>query len=216
VAASRSTEATCEPGTGIMTVYLKNDPITPIEKNDQILIQSGMMRLIRWGMQENLYVSGNVQHVSFIGTRLGEETFDSVGKTEIDAVQESQNRLSGNPQTAGIIGGFAAVVLLVASLLFVFARPKRDTENPNEELEEADPSTSRITDIAEPATNDPKVDDHEKPGYAPWLQQQNAMAPPAGFDFEAPKPPLDDLSFDGGLDDSAKDEEKKEEQEYTV
>jgi hypothetical protein len=84
------------PVTGAIQIYLNNTNDYLKQHSNMILsIQSGFQRLIRFGMQEDLYVSGDVKHVSFIGTRI-------VGGTGID--YNSNSNGGTNAQTSGVQG----------------------------------------------------------------------------------------------------------------
>ena len=75
-------------------------------------------------MQEDLHVSGNVKHASFIGTRTNAVEFDSVREPGSDPAQ-SQVSVNNQRRTIGIVGGRAAVILFAAIIMFVVARPRR-------------------------------------------------------------------------------------------
>jgi hypothetical protein len=141
-----------------------------------------MLRLIRWGMQRDVYVSGNAKQVSFIGTRTDDVEFDSVMQQGTGMVQ---SQISGNNQQriVGIIGGLAGVVLLVAFFMFAVARPKPISEE--DSPDEAPPVVSKDGSV----TSGPSFEEKEQQEYTPWLRKQSAPAPPERFEFEYPKPP---------------------------
>ena len=150
VAGSHMADSTCIPVTGIMKAYLKNDP--KLDEDDIVGIQSGLKRLIRWGMHNNLYLTGNVNYVSFIGTRTDEVKFDSVTQSTNDGNQ-LQTRDTSNLQarTVGVVGGMAAFVLFVAILLSVVGRPRRSEEvESNASTNEAKTGPSVVRETSSP------------------------------------------------------------------
>lgn len=71
VPASISETSNCMPVTGAFRLYLNNTGVPSEEEQTQKLaIESGFQRLIRFGMRQGLYNSGDVTYASFIGTRL--------------------------------------------------------------------------------------------------------------------------------------------------
>jgi hypothetical protein len=117
--------AVCQPATGIMTAYLKNDP--PLTSEKRAAIMSGIKRLVRFGMTEDIYVGNNCRHLSFIGTRTGEGNFDSFREPKPVGLQGTPSENVNNPnRTAGIIGGLAGLFLLVAIAVFFVGGAKRE------------------------------------------------------------------------------------------
>ena len=129
------------PVTGAIQIYLNNTNDFLKQHSNMILsIQSGFQRLIRFGMQEDLYVSGDVKHVSFIGTRIvggnGIDYNSNNGGTDAQTNNIQGNEGNGNPKnvdgsssanTAGIIIGVvgAAVCIVLLGILFAIDRKRR-------------------------------------------------------------------------------------------
>jgi hypothetical protein len=129
---SISSAADCIPVVGAIHLYLSstdddgflNDP------NTKISIESGFQRLIRFGMQEGLYISGDVaRYVSFIGTRIyaGHEAppnanleGGSGSNGEPALRQEESNRV------AIIIGVVGVLVVVVLSWMLLSVRGQRN------------------------------------------------------------------------------------------
>jgi hypothetical protein len=178
VAADRAAMATCQPVTGITTLYLEND--SALTYDAKLSIQSGMMKLIRFGMKNDLYLPGNVQNLAFIGTRTSDEAnYNSFRETDPAQASNTNGSLGDDPsRTAGIIGGLAAVVLLVA--MFLFASPRRKKDTPADAPEQQAPDTN---DVA--------------PAYSPGLHKPSAQeVPPEHFETQVPMPPpTEDLTI---------------------
>ena len=67
VQTSDQLNATCQPMTGYFTAFVNAD--LAADSTAEASIRSGLLRLLRLGMQENLYLNGDVRKVSFIGDR---------------------------------------------------------------------------------------------------------------------------------------------------
>jgi hypothetical protein len=107
--------------------------------NTRLSIQSGFQRLIRFGMQEGLYISGDVvKHVSFIGTRIyvGDESppinileGDVASNGDSRDMQRADNRAG---IIIGVVGTFVFVVL--AWVLLAVRRKRNAIVSANEDL----------------------------------------------------------------------------------
>ncbi|KAL3923513.1 MAG: hypothetical protein SGILL_001614 [Bacillariaceae sp.] len=129
VPSSVSSNAFCAPVTGKISLYLNNtDDGFLTANNTRLSIESGFQRLIRFGMQQGLYVSGNVKHTSFIGTRivLDDGNGSGVNNAQRGGDAPSASSVVRGDHKAGIIigivGGLVLAVLLIA--LFTIRRAR--------------------------------------------------------------------------------------------
>jgi hypothetical protein len=111
VSLSSSERLKCEPVKGVVTAYVVNDP--EWDDEDITHIRSGILKMIRHGMSNDLYVAGNVKQTEFIGQRLD----GGNGKSSRSTTTSSNNDKSGG--TIWIIFVILAVCLIV---LFFVAR----------------------------------------------------------------------------------------------
>lgn len=147
----------CMPVTGAVRLYFNTTGIPAEEKENQKLsIESGFQRLIRFGMLQELYVSGDVRHVSFIGTRIEDtvavtpppevnadrpaidqdnvtDAEDSADITVSDVESDEASRNAAAPdnvqgQTAWIIIGSVGAVVLCLLVLSVLAVQRRQQQ----------------------------------------------------------------------------------------
>lgn len=87
--------------------------------DNRLSVQSSFQRLIRFGMQQGLYISGDtVKHVSFIGTRIYTEG-ESPPSNNLEGDQAISGDLSATQRgdhragiIIGVVGGFVFVILL--------------------------------------------------------------------------------------------------------
>ena len=63
-----------------MTMFIQNDP--PLSEVELKSIRIGALRVIRSGMFNNVYVSGNVKKVVFVGRRADDGTPDVVDNAD--------------------------------------------------------------------------------------------------------------------------------------
>jgi hypothetical protein len=117
----------CDPVNGYITFYLDNDP--ELTTAEQASIRSGILRVVRSGMGNDVYVTGNVNQVVFVGTRAVDGNIPTapvaVGNgNEPTSVSKADPGLSGPGK--GILGAFGALSLLL--LLVVFIRRTRKDE----------------------------------------------------------------------------------------
>ena len=115
---------TCKPATGIMRIYLKNDP--PLTGEQKTSLTNGFLRLIRFGMQEDVYVGGNTKHVSFIGDRTDADTFLSFREpTRPDSSTNFESLESSNGNLVAYVITAAGCAILVVFILFFLIKPRR-------------------------------------------------------------------------------------------
>lgn len=119
--ASASSGSTCVPIKGYITATVNSSADATVQ--DGIL--RGLLKVVRQGMQDDVYVSGNIKKVSFIGTRT-----DASNGFATDGVRTAD----ANTEKAGLSGigiAFLCVgsVLLVALIaMFVRKRQRRIAE----------------------------------------------------------------------------------------
>lgn len=94
--------AECQPMKGQFSAAVNAD--ISQDSMAEASINSGLLRLLRLGMNENLYVLDNVRKVSFIGDRT---TYVAPPTTQ-----------SQNPNSGGI--GTAALAIIILAVLFIF------------------------------------------------------------------------------------------------
>mmetsp|Transcript_77386 Transcript_77386/g.116346 ORF Transcript_77386/g.116346 Transcript_77386/m.116346 type:complete len:371 (+) Transcript_77386:123-1235(+) len=176
--------AICVPATGIMTIYLKDEPSLTNEKVASI--SSGIERLVRFGMSADIYLGGNTKFLSFIGTRAGEGDFDSFREPKADGLQGAPDGTVGNPnRTAGIVGGIAGCFLLVAILLFIVAGRKREEQKLDQDFVDAI--------IASEESGGSRPTSGEVNDTNPWLDRDNAQRHPDALQKKTGKPPIDEV-----------------------
>jgi hypothetical protein len=124
VASSVASNADCMPVAGAIHLYLNNtDDGFLDDNNTRLSIESGFQRLVRFGMQQGLYVSGNVKHVSFIGTRIFVNDGSDSGVNNVQRggnhPADSTNIVKGDHRAGiiiGVVGGIVLTILLIALL----------------------------------------------------------------------------------------------------
>jgi hypothetical protein len=104
---------------------------------EEAAIRSNMQQVVQSGMGNNVYVSGNVNQVVFVGTRAVDGNITSapvaVGNAnELESGGNANNGLSGPGR--GILGAFGALFLFL--LLLVFIRRRRKDEVADEQVAE--------------------------------------------------------------------------------
>ena len=149
----------CQPVTSTIRAYLKsksshdvNDPAPQDE--DLSKFRTGLLRLIRHGMNNNLYVSGNVQQTVFIGTRTNSNDNSTTFKGGNMAIAVSEKSMKDGSNN--LSGGAIAVIICIIFSLVIFiaiflidARKKKKqqklnwaTSNKSKEQQEAPPDCS--------------------------------------------------------------------------
>ena len=130
-----------------------NDPAPQNEDNGGELskFRTGILRLIRHGMNNNLYVSGNVQQTVFIGTRTNSNDTSTTfqGGNKAIAVHEKSLKDGSNNLSGGAIAAIICIIVSLAifiALFLVDARKKKKqqelnwaTSNRTKEQQEAPP-----------------------------------------------------------------------------
>ncbi|KAL3925770.1 MAG: hypothetical protein SGILL_000188 [Bacillariaceae sp.] len=122
---SVSSNADCMPVTGAIHLYLNNTDGALDEEKARLSIESGFQRLIRFGMQQGLYVSGNIKHASFIGTRIfpSDSGVNSAERGAATNEVDSPGVIQGDNRAGiiiGVVGGLVLMALLIT--LFVVRR----------------------------------------------------------------------------------------------
>ena len=108
-----------------MTMFIQNDP--PLSEVELKSIRIGALRVIRSGMFNNVYVSGNVKKVVFVGRRADDGTPDVVD----NAQQLQQGGNDQQPSKGGLSGlsislfAFLAILVLAVIALLVIRRRKK-------------------------------------------------------------------------------------------
>ena len=120
VEGSISRTTTCKPFNGHLTMFLQNDPT--LLENEISSIRVNALRLIRSGMFNNVYVSGNVKKVVFIGRRAddGSPYFDSA---QWQVEQQSKRGMSGLSKS--LFSVLAVLFVAVLALLAIRSRKKK-------------------------------------------------------------------------------------------
>jgi hypothetical protein len=132
VQASEVRGAVCLPMKGSLIATIDNTTTASTTS----AVRSDLLRIIRLGMKEDTYVFGNVNKVSFIGDRVGQQTDGAT--TGATTVKKGGGGLS-NGAIAGIsIGGVCLLLLLAAMLLLVRKRNRADGSERKVELDRSD------------------------------------------------------------------------------
>ena len=136
VASAIATASICEPIKGYFTFYLDDDP--EITAAEQVAIRSSMLQIVRSGMGNDVYVTGNVNQVVFVGTRAVDGNIPNA-PVAVANVNEPKSIGGGNSGLSGpgkgILGAFGALSLLL--LLFIFIRRSRKDEVADEQSAES-------------------------------------------------------------------------------
>lgn len=180
-----------------MRLYLKDDP--PLSSNALISIQAGILKLISYGMLQDLYVSGNVKQVIFVGTRpddSGQNGFRNQGRSSLN----SSNNSNTNGRAVGLIGGFAGV-LVIAMLATLFVVRKKNKEKsgkhlgnfPIESPQDSCPDPRLAVTKSGSSTIDGSQESAGLPPSPHWLSQDQNQTQPRVFEY--PKPPLSELTI---------------------
>jgi hypothetical protein len=117
----------CEPVNGYFTFYLDNDPELTVA--EQTAIRSDILQIVRSGMANDVYVTGNVNQVVFVGTRVVAGNNPSA-PVSVDDVNELRGVDKGDDDDGlstpakGILGAFGALLLLLVLLIFIRRRRK--------------------------------------------------------------------------------------------
>lgn len=181
-----------------MRLFLKNDP--PLSPSALISIQAGILKLTSYGMLQDLYVSGNVKQVIFVGTRpddSGLNGFRNQGRSS----SNSSNNSNASVRAVGLIGGFAGV-LMITMLATLFVVRKRNKEKSSKHLGKfpIDPPKESCADLMPGVTKSGSstIDgSQESVGLPPsphWLSQDQNQTQ-LGDVFEYPKPPLSEFTI---------------------
>mmetsp|Transcript_11265 Transcript_11265/g.16559 ORF Transcript_11265/g.16559 Transcript_11265/m.16559 type:complete len:482 (+) Transcript_11265:178-1623(+) len=111
--------AECVPVRGGMTLVV--DP--EISEEEEENIKRGMLKILREGMLENVYVNSDIRKVSFIGTRL-------VGVSEPPTIPDEASNPTGISALAiGLICAGSVIAVLLAALLVRRRRKRAEDEN---------------------------------------------------------------------------------------
>lgn len=114
---SRAEQSSCNRITGRVKVFLNNMP-SPLEPADIISIQSSLLRLIREGMTRDLYISGNIKHVSFVGKGAKEGDYSSyIDPGNFDSIEDFSSQQYLNRSLA-IVGGVFLPIFITIALVF--------------------------------------------------------------------------------------------------
>ena len=105
VESSASTGSTCIPIKGYITATVDSSASATVQDN----VMRGLLKVVRQGMQDDIYVSGNVRKVSFIGART-----DSSNGFATDGVRAADT----NSQKQGL-SGIGIAFLCIGSVLFI-------------------------------------------------------------------------------------------------
>lgn len=121
VESSASAGSTCVPIKGFITATVNSSATATVQ--DSIL--RGLLKVVRQGMQDDVYVSGNIQKVSFIGSRT--DTSNGFATDNVKAADANTSK----PGLSGIGIAFLCVgtILFVALIaLFIRKRYRRKAE----------------------------------------------------------------------------------------
>jgi hypothetical protein len=185
VSLSSSESLKCEPVKGVVTAYLVNDP----EWDDEDItdIRSGILKMIRHGMSNDLYVAGNVKQTEFIGQRLD----GGDGKSSRSITNSSNNDKSGG--TIGIIFIILAVCLVV---LFFVARRRKKNHVSAEDTDALSPRSDQSGPM--PPTKSASMTMADSTGSGPLHEKATPPRSNArSAIYTSPKdPPIEEFTFD--------------------
>jgi hypothetical protein len=111
----------CIPVKGTMTATIDANVTATVQSK----IERSMMRVIRDGMQDDVYVSGNVTKVSFVGFRSPDATSPN---SSIQSEQQSKSANSLSGLIIALICVAMLVILLILALFVTQRRRKRETQ----------------------------------------------------------------------------------------
>ena len=134
----------------MIRAYLRNNnsededeqPYSSLSENEISNIRTTMLRLIRHGMNNDLYVSGNVKQAVFIGTRTktNSTTTSFAGSanhddpTSMPVLQPSPNSNNNNNMSGGIIAVIICIILVILIFIICFIVDKKRKENQEKKM----------------------------------------------------------------------------------
>jgi hypothetical protein len=112
----------CQPMNGFVTVYLNGGDGTIFADNEEASIRSDLLRVVRSGMSNDVYATGNVKKVVFLGKRIFDEAPVSPIETspQIKVFDDDDGITSVGK---GLISAFA--ILFAFFMLLVLIRRRR-------------------------------------------------------------------------------------------
>jgi hypothetical protein len=203
VASDAKNGAICQPFNGLLRAYLKNDP--PLSPDALISVHAGILKLVRHGMLQELYVSGNIKQAIFVGTRPDDPGLNGFSNQEGSSLNSSNNTNNTDSRAVGLIGGFAGILVisLLVALFVVRKKNKKESSKhagnfPIEARHDSCPDPMPGVTKSGSSTIDGSQESVGQPAPSPhWLSSQdpNQTQPREVLSFECPKPPVSELTI---------------------